>query len=68
MNKEDLFSEMFLSNKRNEEWSPEMEDNHKTHQYQPIGKIDSYLLDMVREEKKLKIQRALPKPQSKYHK
>lgn len=60
MDMNELFSEFIKSNKP-------MEDNHRPHQRQTIGKLNSYLLDMIREEKELKINRALPKPQSKYH-
>lgn len=56
-----LLTEFLKSNKP-------MEDNRRPHHQQSIGKLNSYLLDMVREEKKLKMKRALPKPQSKYHK
>ena len=66
MNK--LFSEFLKSNDSNKEWTPEMEDNLRIHHHQSIGKLNSYLLDMISEEKNLKMKRALPKPQSKYHK
>jgi hypothetical protein len=61
MDMSELLTEFLKSNNRND-------DNRRPHHHQSIGKLNSYLLDMVREEKKLKMKRALPKPQSKYHK
>jgi len=61
MDMSELFTEFLKSNKP-------MVDNQRPHHHQSIGKLNSYLLDMVREEKKLKMKRALPNPQSKYHK
>lgn len=66
MNK--LFSELMKLNNSKKEWSPEMEDKINIHHSEPIGKINSYLLDLVREERKTKILRTKAKPQSKYHK
>ena len=62
MDMNELFKTMFLTT------SERYDDNRRIHHHQSIGKLNSYLLDMVREEKKLKMKRALPKPQSKYHK
>lgn len=68
MDMNELFSELMKSNNSKKEWSPEMEDRRNTRYPESIGKLNSYLLDLVREERKTKIHRTKAKPQSKYHK
>jgi hypothetical protein len=72
MNKEDLFSEMFLSNKPKKEWNPEMEegfrDTHHSHHYDEGGWSDLWKQISKRaKEERLQREKIFGKPQSKYH-